>query len=230
MKARRAGVAARSRASGFTLIEVIVAISLLAFGLALSFGTLRGASKATERAEVTSQRDERLRAVQGLLRAQLGGALPIAFAFDSETGAATFLSMSPDKVEFVATMPGYLSRGGPYLQTLEFVPGSNGRRLLFQHRLLTTDGALEAEREPVVLLDGIAEGGFEVRSLDEQSRPGEWQPEWAVSAQLPPVIRLRLRFVDPRMRWPDLVVATRLGAASVPNEPVPLAEDGAVTQ
>lgn len=230
MKASRARVAAGSRAGGFTLIEVIVAISLLAFGLALSFGTLRGASKATERAEITSQRDERLRAVQGLLRAQLGSALPIAYAFDSESGAATFLSMSADKLEFVATMPGYMSRGGPYLQTLELVPGSNGRRLLFQHRLLTTDGALEAERDPVVLLEGIAEGGFEVQSLDEQSRPGEWLPEWAVSAQLPPMIRLKLRFVDQSMRWPDLVVATRLGAASIPDDPVPLAEEGAVTQ
>ncbi len=230
MMARGGSGAGGARSGGFTLIEVIVAISLLAFGLALSFGTLRGASKATERAEITSQRDERLRAVQGFLRAQLGGALPIAYAFDSETGSATFLGMSADKLEFVATMPGYLSRGGPYLQTLELVPGENGRRLMFQHRLLTTDGPLDAEREPVLLLDGIAEGGFEVRTLDEQARPGEWQPEWAVSAQLPPMIRLRVRFADKSMRWPDLVVATRLGAASGANPAVPLAAEEELTQ
>ena len=102
MKMRPIGV---FRAAGFTLIEVIVALSLLAFGLALSFATLRGASKATERAEITSQRGERLRAVQGFLRAQLSGALPIAYAFDSETGGASFLTLGPDKLEFVATMP-----------------------------------------------------------------------------------------------------------------------------
>ena len=230
MTARRVGGTGGSRLSGFTLIEVIVAISLLAFGLALGFGTLRGASKATERAELTSQRDERLRAVQGLLRRQLGGALPIPYAFDSESGAATFLSLSSNKLEFVATMPGYMSRGGPYLQTLELVPGSNGRRLQFQHQLLTTEGALEAEREPVVLLDGIAEAGFEVPSLGEQSRPGEWQPQWLVSAQLPPMIRLKVRFLDQTRRWPDFVVAPRLGSASVGDVPVSLAEDGAVTQ
>jgi len=228
--ARRGSGAGGTRSSGFTLIEVIVAISLLAFGLALSFATLRGASKATERAEITSQRNERLRAVQGVLRAQLSSALPIAYAFDSETGGASFLTLSQDKLEFVATMPGYLSRGGPYLQTLELVPGSNGRRLMFQHQLLTTDGPLDAEREPVLLLDGIAEGGFEVRNLDEQSRPGEWQPEWAVSGQLPPIVRLRIRFADKNMHWPDLVVATRLGAASGGNAPEPLAAEGEITQ
>ena len=212
---------------GFTLIEVIVAISLLAFGLALTFATLRGTSKATERAEIVSQRDERLRAVQGLLRTQLNAALPIAFVFDSDTGEASFLRATSSKLEFVAVMPGYLSRGGPYLQTLEFVRGSNGQQLLFQHQLLTTDGALDAEREPVMLLDGIAEGGFEVRNLDVQSRPGAWQPKWDVSAQLPPLVRLKIRFIDKNRHWPEFVAAIRLGVAYGGNAPVPLASDAA---
>ena len=212
---------------GFTLIEVIVAISLLAFGLALTFGTLRGVTKATERAEIVSQRDERLRAVQGFLRTQLNAALPIAFVFDSETGEASFLRATSGKLEFVAVMPGYLSRGGPYLQTLEFARGSNGQQLLFRHQLLTTDGAADAEREPVVLLDGIAEGGFEVRNLDAQSRPGAWQPEWDVSAQLPPLVRLKIRFIDKNRRWPEFIAATRLGVAYGGNAPVQLAADGA---
>jgi general secretion pathway protein J len=154
-----------------------------------------------------------LRAVQGFLRTQLSAALPIAFEFNSDTGEATFLRTSQTKLEFVATMPGYLSRGGPYLQTLELVRGENGQRLIFNHQLLTTDGALDAEREPVVLLDGIADGAFEVRTLDPQSRPGQWQSTWNTSAQLPPLVRLRIRFTDASRRWPDLVVAPRLGAA-----------------
>lgn len=215
----------KASARGFTLIEVIIASSLLAFGLALTFSTLRGATKATERAEVLSQRDERLRAVQGFMRTQLNAALPIAFVFDSDTGEATFARVSANKLEFVAAMPGYLSRGGPYLQTLELVRGSHGQQLVFQHQLLTTDGALKAEREPIVLLDGIEDASFEVRNLDEQSRPDRWRPEWNVSAQLPPLVRLKLRFVDPRRHWPEFVAATRLGTASASTAPVPLAGD-----
>lgn len=200
-------------ARGFTLIEVIVAISLLAFGLALAFATLRGATRATGHAEIESQRDERLRAVQGFLRTQLNAALPIPFVFNVETGEAHFLSATANKLEFVAVMPGYLSRGGPYLQTLELVAGNTGQQLLFRHQLLTADGALEAETGPVVLLDGIAEGSFEVRKLDEQSRPGRWQPTWDLSAQLPPLVRLNISFIDKSRHWPDFVVAPRLGVA-----------------
>ena len=78
-----------------------------------------------------------------------------------------------------------------------------------------------------MLLDGIAEGAFEVRTIDEQGKPGRWQDDWSVSAQLPPQVRVRLVFRDPRRKWPELVVATRLGAAYAATAPVPLADGGA---
>jgi len=212
-----------NRSRGFTLIEVVIATSLLALGLAIAFGTMRSASRATARAEASAQRQEHLRAAQGFLRTQLSAALAIPFEFDGESGEATFLRAAPGKLEFVATMPGYLARGGPYLQTLEFVRGEGGQRLQFQHRQLTSDGPAEAERDPVVLLEGIEEGGFEVRTIDEHGRPGRWQDKWKVSGQLPPQVRVRLRFRDERRHWPELVVAMRLGAAYAATPPVPLA-------
>lgn len=219
-----------TRARGFTLIEVIVATSLLALGLALAFGTLRGATRATGRADILAQRDERLRAVQGFLRTQLNAALPIPFEFDGETGEATFLRASPKKLEFVATMPGYLSRGGPYLQTLELKPGRDGETLVFQHQLLTTEGPAAPEREPVVLLEGIEDASFDVRAMDAQSRPGRWLSTWQVSAQLPLLVRLRLRFSDPRQHWPDFVASIRLGVAFGGSPSVQLAADQGAAQ
>lgn len=200
-------------ARGFTLIEVVIAASLLAVGLALVFASIRGAMRATERAEIQAQREERLRAVQGFMRTQVTGALPIAYQFNPETGEANFFTLSSTKLEFVATMPGYLSRGGPYLQTIELQPGEGGQRLVFQHQLLTSEGPMPAEREPLVLFDGIAEAGFDARSVDQDSKASPWQPQWTMSAQLPPLVRLRLRFADGGRRWPEFVAAPRLAVA-----------------
>lgn len=200
-------------ARGFTLIEVVIAASLLAVGLALVFASIRGAMRATERAEIQAQREERLRAVQGFMRAQITAAMPIAYQFNPETGEANFFALSSTKLEFVANMPGYLSRGGPYLQTLELVPGEGGQRLVFQHQMLSTEGPLPAEREPVVLFEGIAEASFDARTIDEASKVSPWQSQWNTSAQLPPMVRLRLRFADDSRRWPEFVAAPRLAVA-----------------
>ncbi|HMB57849.1 MAG TPA: prepilin-type N-terminal cleavage/methylation domain-containing protein [Arenimonas sp.] len=226
----------KSNARGFTLIEVIVAIALLAFGLALAFGTLRGATRATEHADAIARDSERLRAVQGFLRTQIGGVLPIAYQIDPVSGDGRFLEGSADKLEFVAAMPGYMSRGGSYLQTFEFDNGEHGRRLLFTHRLLTPDGPIKAEREPEVLLEDIADGGFEFQALDDSGHPGGWKSEWRVPGRMPPLVRLKLRFNDPRRNFPDLVIALHLGMSyggtgggaarlppvQIPSDPNPL--------
>lgn len=200
---------------GFTLIEVVVALALLALGLALAFGTLRGTTRATEKSEATAARSERLRAVQGFMRAQISAALPIAYQVDPATGEASYLSGERDKLQFVGAMPGYLSRGGPYLQTFELKRGNRGQQLVFTFRMLTTDGPIDSEREPQVLLDGIDEGKFEFRTISATGGAADWQDAWQARGQMPPLLRLSLRFDDERRRWPDFVVPLRLGTGYI---------------
>lgn len=203
------------RPGGFTLIEVIVSLALLAFALALTFGTLRGATRATERSEATAARSERLRAVQGFLRAQIGAAMPIAYEVDPASGEASFLSGDRNKVRFVGTMPGYLSRGGPYLQTFELQRSGKGMQLVFSYQLLTTEGPIDKEREPKVLLDGISDGQFEYRTIGTAGKAADWQDQWQARGQIPPLLRLKLRFDDARSTWPDFVVPLRLGTGYI---------------
>jgi general secretion pathway protein J len=207
------------RAAGFSLIEVMLATALLAAGLALAFGALVNATRATERAETMAQRNERLRAVQAFLRKQIDGALAIPYDFEPGTGEATVFEADRDLLKFVAPMPGYLSRGGPYVQTFRLRRGADGLRLEFEHQLLTPDGPIENEREPEILLEGIADGGFEVRTLTEQGEPGEWLDDWDRSGEMPRLVKLELRMRDPGATWPTLVAAPRL-AASVTEQPV----------
>ena len=199
---------------GFTLIEVLVAVGLLAVGVALAFASLHSLTQASTRAEITSQRAERLRAVQGFMRGQLSTALPIAFRIDADQSRTVVFSGKKDEIRFVAGMPGYLARGGAYLQVLRLDSGPQGQQLLYEFQQLGPDGPLPEERPAQVLLDGIREAQFEYRTLGPNGRPGPWQAQWNQGDALPPLIRLRLRFDDERKSWPDFVVAVRLGAAS----------------
>lgn len=200
---------------GFTLIEVLLATALLAAGLTLAFAALLNATRATERAEAMAQRQERLRAVQGFLRRQIDGALAMPFEYDEGTGESKVFEAEERLLRFVAPMPGYLSRGGPYLQTFRLVPGTEGLQLEFEHQLLTPEGPIEAEREREVLIEGIAEGAFALRTLDPQGQPGGWESRWEDPATMPRLVRLELRLRDPAANWPRLVAAPRLGGATI---------------
>jgi general secretion pathway protein J len=150
----------------------------------------------------------------------------MAMTIDAETGEAQVWRGEARELEFVASMPGYLSRGGPHVQTLELV----GDRLQFQHAMLTPDGALDPEREPTVLLDGIAEAGFSYRSLDDTGRPGPWQDTWPTPSTLPPIVRLKVRFKDATRRWPELVLAPRLASPQPQATVDVIASPGEITR
>ena len=206
-----------NRARGFSLLEVLVATMLLAAGMALAFAALGNASRATAAAEAEAARAERLRAVQGFLRRQLEGALALPIEPEVPGEPLRVFEAEPDRIRLVAPMPGYLSRGGPYVQTFRLVRGPGGLRLEFEHELLGPEGPVESEREPEILLEGIADARFEVRGLDELGEPGAWEGEWQTPGQVPRLVRLQLRFAEPRSRWPEFVAAPRLGQAPLPG-------------
>ena len=109
------------RSRGFTLIEVLLATTLLAAGLALAFATLRAATTVANRGEALAQRSEHMRAVEGFLRHRLAAAQPIAFALDQDSGLASRFTGDETHMRFVADLPDYLGRGGPHLHDIVVV-------------------------------------------------------------------------------------------------------------
>lgn len=196
------------RARGFTLLEVLVALVLLAAGLALAFATLRSSTAVVARGEDMAQASERMRAVHGYLRARLASAQPIVFATDRGTlRQARFLG-TPRRMRFVSDLPDYLGYGGPYLH--ELVADDDGR-LQVAFSVARPDASLEevdlamrgqrAER----LADGLRVVRFRYRGLDAENRLGPWQDRWETSEMLPLQVKVEVEAVQGG-RWPDLVV------------------------
>jgi general secretion pathway protein J len=214
----RATPPSRRHAAGFTLIEIILATVLLALGLTIAFASLHSANASVQRAELAASRNEHLRAVQGFLYRTLRAAQPLVLARDAHSQQVTYFDGTRDKVRFVAPMPGYLSRGGPYALTLQLVPAGasdGGQRLQFAYAMLVDEKPLadDARLAPEELLDGIAEAHFEYRALGPDMKIGSWQPTWDRPAELPLQIRLQLRFTDPSRAWPAFTTALPLGYA-----------------
>jgi general secretion pathway protein J len=207
-------IACKRPASGFTLLEMLVVTGLMALLVLLGLNLMRSSAASSSKSEAAAQRNEQLRNAQSFVRRQITGALPIAYEFDASNGEAKFFSGERDKLQFVANMPGYLSYGGAYMQTFELKHSGQNYRLEFQFQQITSEGLLKPERKPEVLLEGIKNGEFSYRALDEQSKPGSWKNSWDTPTQIPLQTSLKIEFLDKKMHWPLLVTASKLSAAT----------------
>ncbi len=196
------------RQSGFTLMEVLLATVLLAGGLTLAFATLRSASAVSQRGESIARHSERVRAVEALLRTRLSSALPAAMGVDPNTQQPILFVGEPQRMRFVADVPDYLGRGGPYLHELS-VLGSGQQRSLQIGLTMVQSGVEVAESTPVPpepLATGLEQVSFQYRGIDpERGQLGDWQPQWAWHDRLPLLVRIDIG--QGRSQWPPLVVA-----------------------
>ena len=208
----------RHDSDGFTLLEVLMAIILLGLLIAGAYGGIHAAVKAMRAGEASIDRTDSLRTAQEFLRRQIEHILPLAISRDQNTGETTVFEGDAKFMRFVALMPGYLSRGGPYVQTLELAPGNDGLQLQFTDTMLNGYDAQDAKTSdtpPVVLLDHIREGRFEYRSLDDQGQLSDWSSAWPDSSVTPLLVRIDLTMQSgAQAAWPILDVPLLLNAGA----------------
>ncbi len=219
-------------AHGFTLLEVLLAIILLGLLIAGAYGGIHASAVAMRAGEAAIDRTDRLRTAQEFLRRQISHILPLQFARDDSAGAIHIFDGNARTLRFVAPMPGYLSRGGPYVQTLELAPGKDGLQLQFSDVMLNGYDAAKSgndSADTVVLLDRIAAGRFEYRALDADGNLTDWSSDWRDPEITPLMIRIELTMQPGvQMPWPTLDVPLMLNAGAIrPRGPMLIRAGGA---
>jgi general secretion pathway protein J len=215
-----------TRARGFTLLEVMLAIVLLALLLAGTWGAIRTAVHGMHSGEIAIDRTNRLRVAEEFVRRQISRILPLAYGKDDSTGMNYVFEGSGEFMRFVAPMPGYLSKGGPYVQTLRLVGSrGGGKELVFADSMLNgfdLDGDHPVTNEPVVLLDQIQDGKFEYRTLDDQGQLTDWSDQWDDPSITPVMVRIAITMrPEARIEFPDMEIPLMLdvGSAHVMGRP-----------
>ena len=209
------------RARGFTLIEVLLATALLASMLALGFATLSAATATVRRGELLAHDNERMRAVAGFLRTRIGSARAIGFSLDEQSGGTIRFIGAPDRMRFVADLPDYLGRGGPYLHDLSVTDSGQGKvrlQIVFAQVQNAAQIAETAPRPPEVLADDMASIQFRYRALDASGVLGSWQDKWTDPGRLPLQVSVRIVSAGGKA-WPDLVIALPVSAGGTTLQP-----------
>jgi general secretion pathway protein J len=195
---------------------MLMSLVLLALLLAGAYGGIRTSVRAMHSGEHVIERVDRMRTVQEFLRHQLSRILPLPY--EQTLNSNYVFEGARDFMRFVAPMPGYLSHGGPYVQTLALTRGPDGLQLVFSGAMLNGFDPKEekaAERDPVVLLDHIRDGAFSYRMLDEQGQLTQWSSSWDDPGVTPLMIQIELVMQNgEQIGWPTLSVPLMLDSGA----------------
>ncbi len=206
------------RNTGFTLVELLLAITLMSILLGLTYSGLRAASRSSERGEELLAAGGSLRVAHQFVRRQLNQMLPLPFGIIGDNEARVVFEGDSTHIQYVAPMPGYLGAGGPQVQLLEVVQGNNNDVIVqFSHSLLQGfDQDYMYERDPVILLEGVNSAGFEFLGKDDEGNLTGWTASWDEPEKLPVAVRLHVEFFeDLNLQWPDLVAGVRIDEEAV---------------
>lgn len=199
----------RAPQAGFTLIELMVSLTLLGLVVAVLAGAVRtglfGAAVVDERSQAIGD----VRLAHGLIRRQLETARPVIWtvdraqrvAFEGQSEALDFLTV-------ISPEPGL---GGPYAVRL----AKNGDALVMLLRLWSGEAsAFDFSRnvERTVLLEDVTAVRFSYFGAIRRDAGPKWQTSWAGRDRLPQAVRVQVDFAgDRRAAWPALTVPLMIG-------------------
>jgi general secretion pathway protein J len=198
---------------GFTLLELLIAITLLGFMLALLFGGMRLGARSWDAGELRSGHSTHLALVQGFLRRELSQVYPYRWKKKVNTELA-FVGES-SRLRFVAPIAARLGPGGLYLVSVEQAEDKDGKQLVMKRVIPDSDSgdfnALdEADAEKDVLAEQIESINFAYFGAETKDAEPQWLDKWDNPKSLPYLIRIRVKFSNGR-DWPDLVVPPLIG-------------------
>lgn len=204
---------------GFTLLEIMLVLSLLGVLLTLVASALLAANRAAYKAQRYAVSLDEMRAAQTFLRTSISQALPLQTSGDKGEGLG-FFKGSVQRLEFFATLPGELG-GGIQLHTLT-LHGTEGRRVLqvafTQVRSTAGDAAATPWGEPQVLLRNVETLDFNYLGLSDKGEPTGWLAYWPWPSRLPSAVRISARVKGP-IPWLTEVVALRLDLSDQAGRP-----------
>jgi general secretion pathway protein J len=199
---------------GFSLLEVLAALALLAL---LLLGVYSGIRTATHSVRVGSEAIERvdqMRSAQQFMHRELAEATALPWSVDAKRNPVVFTG-DAHEMRYVAPLPGYLGKAGPQLQMLKLIDEDDGTsRLEASFAILPMDGGKpQPLSSPEILLTGIRDGHFSYVARDATYRLGDWKDSWDDTFRLPAFVRIEMSVGNGPQAWPlDIAIRQSPGA------------------
>ena len=206
----------KSGKRGFTLVEMLVAISLLSVLMVALGSAMRTMAQTEARVDQRLQRSDTMRVTGQLLHQLLGRQSWRKWPAPAARGGppVTAFRATPDSIEWVGVLPARHGAGGRSFMRLklEELDGNTALVLRFHPWDVQAVNFPDWNQTNMrTLATGITEFAVQAQGLPPSSAVGNglppqhgWQPGWPEPTYLPE--RIQLTLVDDRGPWPELVI------------------------
>lgn len=191
---------------GFTLLEMLIAFSLVSLLFLALFASFNTIGRSWDAADTRINKTEDMRLITDFLRRQLGQAMVVRIKGEKEPQVYAFEGTATS-LRYAAPLQPLQHQGGVFLVELDIVAGKDGKKLEMLYAPyrpeLTWDEAFE-EAEPVLVFDGLKDAAFEYFGAEEEGNDSEWTSDWEDKPRYPDMLKLTL--ADKERAWPEMLV------------------------
>jgi general secretion pathway protein J len=201
-----------SRPAGFSLLEVLAALALLAILLMGVYSGVRMTTTSVTRGSSAIGRLDEVRGAREFLRRELAAATAVPWKLGERNSPVVFDGHA-DSLRFVAPLPGYLGKSGAQIVSLRFTKvGDDGQQLEVAFAALPTSSGETPHVEPEELLGHLRGMRFRYAGAD-----GVWRDTWPDADTLPTLVSVDIDTSPDRRDsgWPTLIVAPRQSGNAV---------------
>ncbi len=224
-----AGRRVRRRAPGFTLVELLIALVLVAIILVLLFSGLRLGSRAWEGVDTVSERVSDQRVAHNFIARTIGQTRDVSLVFDGLERPV--FAGEAQRLEWVAPLSEHVGIPGLYVLRLELEDAGEHPRLVLTRWLLHPDvleggddhpgwvpldesSTLAADTGPLdrdvaggvygrtVLLPQVEDFQLAYFGVAEGEQDPDWLDTWVAQPRPPLLVRLALS--TPAQSWPAM--------------------------
>jgi prepilin-type N-terminal cleavage/methylation domain-containing protein len=209
MKARHSRMATNG---GFTLLEVVLAISLFAVLAVILYGAFSVGHRAMEKTQVVFDSNQKFRSAFDLLGSYVRSSLPYR---SSPQAPEVFYAGEETHVEFVSSFS--LAQGGRGIAKIRIYAEQgqgDGQIIKLEEQVpvrMQQENEIAAISHTLVLRERVS--GFRLSYLDPEDEPENWRERWDKDEHkgIPRAVRVSYRNEDGReVQWTFPVMVTVL--------------------
>ncbi len=198
--------------AGFTLIEIMLAMTLLSVMMVLLFGTLRISAQSWEAGEGKVAQSGEAALVYQFFRRHLGVTQPLWQDFNPDQERAFSFVGRPDALQFVSPLPASAARPGLQMFSVYLRQMGGDKWLTVAVQPFFPEAEEQtAQDEGVVILKHVNSFQVGYFGMDPVSGTNGWQDEWVDKEALPRLVRIRI-VRDNELYWPDMFIALKAAA------------------